>query len=214
MRSSLLASLAAVLLTVAAPSSAFADGTISGTVRATDGGAPVAGQQVEVWNAAATTRLAQTCTAADGTYSLTRTNGTYLVRFAGAGTCGGERRYMPEWFANWYTVAFADPVTVTDAGGLAGVDASLEPHSQIQGTVTVRDGGAGVPNVAVDVLDITQRLIGQACTAANGTYTVNELVPGPLLVRFAADGSCGAVQPYLTQFYDESDGLAGARSRR
>ena len=39
---------AAVLLTVAAPSSAFADGTISGTVRATDSGGPVAGQQVEV----------------------------------------------------------------------------------------------------------------------------------------------------------------------
>ena len=35
---------------------------------------------------------------------------------------------------------------------------------------------------------------------------------GPCWCGSPADGSCGAVLPYLTQFYDESDGLAGARS--
>jgi hypothetical protein len=210
MRSSLLAALAAVLLTVAAPASAFADGTISGTVRATEDGGPIAGQQVELWNEAATIRLARTCTRADGYYSFTHPEGTYLVHFAGAGTCGGERRYTPEWFANRYTIAFATPVPIIGLG-IGGIDALLEPQSQIQGTVTARDTGAGVANIAVEVLDITQRPVGRACTAANGTYTVGELVPGPLLVRFSSDWSCGPVESYRVQYFDESDALAGSR---
>ena len=76
--------------------------------------------------------------------------------------------------------------------------------------MTRADTGAAVQHVAVEVLDIALKPLGRACTGADGTYRVVELPPGPHVVRFAADGSCGAVEPLREQFYNGVDTVQAA----
>jgi hypothetical protein len=56
--------------------------------------------------------------------------------------------------------------------------------------------------VAVEFLGIAFEVLQTTCTAADGTYTLRGLPVGVFFVRFVTDGRCGAVDAYLTQYYD------------
>jgi hypothetical protein len=140
--------------------------------------------------------------------------GTYEVKFAGGsgGGCTQDNAHATEWWNSHGPRKFADPVTVTEGGATAGIDASLIDGAQVSGTVTVQGSGAPLANVTVDLLDADGTLVGTACTAADGTYAINRLNGGALQARFNANGVCGNAGNYQTLFYNQSTSQAGATS--
>src|SRR5262249_28338304 len=116
----------------------------------------------------------------------------------------------PEWYLNHGAEQFANAIAVTDGADTPGIDATLDPGATVSGTVT--DGNTGLPiaNVSVRVFDVTGPEQGRACTDATGASTVSALDGGADGVMFVADGSCGAVASYPTQWYRDSDTAVGA----
>jgi hypothetical protein len=202
--------LVAVLLGVAAPANASAaTGSIHGTVTARGARAPVSGYEVDLYDAGRA-KLGSVCTAGDGTYAFTQlATGNYYVSFAGRPGCGSFN-LAPAWFDGRGAAAFADPVAVTDGADTPHIDASLLDGASIRGIVTDADSGAPVANVSVRVWDLSGAELARDCTGADGRYMVWALSGGVDSVQFVADGSCGAVAPYPTRYYDDADTAASA----
>jgi hypothetical protein len=202
--------LALVVALGAVPSAASAAGSIGGTVTSTNA-AGIGNYTVELYTGVAGPAAASVCTAADGSYSFANlAPGTYYVHFAGRGAPCAATGYMPEWWNDRLTREFAEAIALADGEVKGGIDAELKTGLTIGGRVTDRDTGAGVGNVRAEVLDTNGDPAGSACTAADGTYTIEDLTPLPGTVRFVSDQSCGPVAAYPTQWYDDSDTQAGA----
>ncbi|RKQ90446.1 carboxypeptidase family protein [Solirubrobacter pauli] len=187
---------------------AAAAGTLRGTVTAQTGGAPVVDYRVDLFDTAAGAKTASTCTGANGGYAFAGlAAGTYMVHFAGGGGAGCTSSTLaPQWYANRFAFQFAEPVTVSAAGEVAGIDEALPVGASVLGKVTARDGGATLANVRVKVLDLNGETLRDTCSQGDGTYRIDGLVPGALLVGFFPDGSCGAVAgDFATQYYKDAD---------
>lgn len=198
---------AAALLSLALADAAAA-GTLRGTVTAQNGGAPAVDYRVDLFDTALGAKTASTCTGANGGYAFTGlAAGTYKVHFAGGGGAGCTPSTLaPQWYANRFTFPFAEPVTVTAAGEVSGVDEALPAGASVLGKVTARDGGATLANVRVRVLDLNGETLRDTCSQGDGTYRIDGLVPGALLVGFFPDGSCGAIAgDFATQYYKDAD---------
>jgi hypothetical protein len=208
----LVASLAATMaLAVLAPAGAFALGGISGTVTAEVGGAPVPNFEVEIYAGGALVPTDTQCTTAGGTYQSLIAAGSYEVRFSGdAGPCGAQSNFAPEWWNSHFSRSFADQVIVTEGATTSGVNASLQDGGRIAGTVTDSTTAAPLANVTVELLGVTGTPVLSACTAADGTYALDPVVPGVYSVEFVANGTCGNAGSYLLQWYDGSSTQAGA----
>lgn len=204
-----------LLLTLVGPADAALAGTVRGTVTAKNTGAPVGNYRVDLFDTAVNRKTTATCTAGDGTYAFTNlAAGTYKVHFAGGpGNGCAPSTLAPQWYANRFSFQFAEPIAVAAAGEVADVNAALPDGATILGKVTELATGSAVANVRVKVLDITGETLREGCSAANGTYQIDGLVPGALLVGFFPDGTCGAIAgDFRTQYYKDADVINAALS--
>ena len=86
----------------------------------------------------------------------------------------------------------------------------------ISGTVTAASSSAPLQNIEVDVFDSSHNFVGEACTAASGTYTVGGLSPASYVVQFVANntgafGGCTlSVQNLASQYYNNKATFATA----
>jgi hypothetical protein len=191
---------AVTALALAAPSGAFAAGSISGTV--SDGVAGVGNYEVEVWQGDAL--VDQVCTAVGGGWAATNLPaGTYNVRFSGDDGICARSTLAPEWYDNRYRRINADDVVVTDGNLTLTNPAILQDGSEVNGTVT-DSLGAGVPSVTVTLFDVDNFVVATTCTAADGKYSLDPVTPGVFIAQFSPSGTCGNAGPYAIQWYDHA----------
>ena len=120
-------------------------------------------------------------TAADGTFSFTGlTPGNYTLYFSGPyGT-----NYAPQYWSGASSLATASYFTVTAGQTTTGIDAVLQPGASVSGSVTASATAAPLGFTAVQAIDVHGSVVGNASTAADGTYTLAGLAPGSLTLKF------------------------------
>jgi poly(3-hydroxybutyrate) depolymerase/protocatechuate 3,4-dioxygenase beta subunit len=126
-------------------------------------------------------------TAADGTYEITGlAAGDYQVLFIPT----GDQPRRAEWFDDSVTRVGANLVTVTAAGVVPGIDATLDAAAAVEGTVTDATG-APVAGALVWAYRTTDSWVGSAAviTDAKGHYTFIGLDPGAYQILFAPWGT-------------------------
>jgi beta-glucosidase len=151
-----------------------------------------------------------TCTAADGTYSLSGvTAASYDVAFYDP-----QGRFTTQWFTGVAggasSQAAASAVAVPNGNGTASaVNATIAPVATgtISGTVTDATSGSGLANVCVYLYQVgnTASAAYATCTAAGGTYSLSGVTSGSYNVAFADPTST-----HVTQWYTGT--AAGASS--
>ena len=190
--------------------------TISGTVTAASGGAPLSGVTVFA-------------TAADGNQSTTTTapNGTYLLQFlpTDSYTIGFDPGFSGgTWATQWYNgqssgSALSSGASVLDISArsaTSNIDASMAVGGTIAGTVTAASGGAPLSNVCVQAT-LSDGWQYNASTATDGTYTIVGLPTGGFTVAFYAGsrmgcggGEAGLGGNYANQWYNGASSPTGA----
>lgn len=164
-------------------------------------GSFVAGRPVELWNDGLTQRLAQTTTAADGSYQLQAPKGgTYRVRFGLAATYTFTRPLQgttttdsdPEWD---FTDLYGATNPITPQANTASIDAGVVRQARI-GNLVWRDvngdgdqdtGEEGVAGVTVQLWNAARTEMHDATTTdANGAYQLRTQGPATYRVRVIA----------------------------
>ena len=138
--------------------------TISGTVTL-DGGGPLQGVCVSAHRGQFGDAVGSPVqTAADGTYTLTGFEpDTYRVSFSRL--CNSMApNVVTEFWNNKPDFASGDPVVLTNAEDVTGIDASLATAGAISGTVTEQAGGAPVNNYCARAQDSTATSSGRTPT--------------------------------------------------
>ena len=164
-------------------------GSISGTVRDGEGN-PIAGAQVTVSRQPCCLGDGAT-TAADGTYTVSDLPpGSYSVFADAVG-------YVGAYWNDGGSPGSATYVDVAGGADVAGIDFALGPTGSISGTVTDSHGapiaGATVSAWAIECCGGG----GSATTAADGTYTIDDLDPASYEVFASANG-------YAAEYYDNT----------
>jgi hypothetical protein len=184
--------------------------TISGVVTAVGGG-DLAGICVEAFLNGTGIAAAAT-TAADGTYRISGlAPGSYGVLFVPG--CGGGD-FATQWYngtASGTQSAAGALVAVSAATPATGINAAMSSGTSISGTVSASLGGAGLAGICVNAFPVggTTSAGTAGTSAADGTYTVEGLLPGSYDVEFSA-GSCGG--SYVTQWYNGTPSGASSTS--
>jgi hypothetical protein len=128
-------------------------------------------------------------------------SGTWTVEFTPDGGCNGQT--TSEAFQFWNaksTLYAADRVTVTSAGVVPGVDATMELAAQIAGNVTDQAGTALVGVCAI-LEDTAGQPVLHQLTDQNGHYVLDQLPKGDFVVQFVDDGCVGAGAHFASQYY-------------
>jgi hypothetical protein len=170
-----------VVLALAIPAvgQAAEPGSISGTVTAKVGGAPVNGVEV---CAEGQTEEAFGCagTKISGQYEIDELPpGEYKVKFWARGL-----GYANQFYDGQVSWAAATPVTVTAGMPTTGIDAELEEGATISGRVTAAATGLPVEDVEVCAERTDEEDFGCGSTNATGSYTIGELSPGQYQIYF------------------------------
>lgn len=164
--------------------------SLSGTVRA--GGVPCAGTLVSAYHTGEGV-MGDARTGTDGTYTITGLpSGPYLVYFARGAGCPG---FHEEWYPGRYRKAEAEVLALAAPRSLSGIDADLAAGGSIAGKVT--GGGAPLSGSLVIVSTIDGEAVSSVRTAADGTYSVAGLPPGPYRVKFSD------TPPYAGEWFDD-----------
>ncbi|WP_259312502.1 carboxypeptidase regulatory-like domain-containing protein [Capillimicrobium parvum] len=175
-------------------------GQISGYVRG-DSGARAAGVTVTAYTTAGATAGTAT-SAADGTYRIDGlAAGSYKVGFAPA----ASSRFLPEYYRDRTTLAFADAVKVT-AGKATSVTGSLPERGAFTGKVTAKSGGKAIAGAIVTAFTPSGDVAGSATANSSGVYTVDGLAPGSYKLRFAGP----AASTFVAEYYHDRATLATA----
>lgn len=196
--------LVAVALAAFVPGVAAAaeSGTISGTVRNTDGdGIPAQVLYYRDTGEGVSLTGIQT-TASDGTYSKVMAAGTYILLFRDR---LNPATYMDSFYdgrTGWDT---ADRIELVDGGSLTA-DATLTAYCRIEGRVT--GGGVDLSGITVsvhrrNVYGYWDLAAAPASTDATGTYSVKMLNPGTYRVRFRDPAG-----DYAQEFYSGALSIA------
>jgi hypothetical protein len=191
--------------TTTASFSVPAVGGISGVV--TDSSAaPLAGVDVADYDASGARLSADAATTAvDGTYTIADLlPGTYEIEFSGlAGSS-----LAPAYFGG---SSFATATKVTVASGVTtpSINGTLAAGATVSGTVTAAQGGALLGGLDVRLVDGQNRLIDEATTNANGTYTLNNVPAGTWYLEFVG-GRAYNGQFYSTEYYLGESSLGGS----
>ena len=183
--------------------------TISGTVTADVGGGPLQGVCVSAHRGQFGDAVGSPVqTAADGTYTLTGFEpDTYRVRFSQL--CNTlAPNVVTEFWNNKPDFASADPVVLTNAADVTGVDASLATAAAISGAVTAEAGGAPVSNFCARAQELDGDFVGPFYnTDSNGEYLIKGLATGSYKVRFT---SCNNQHNLLAEYWNGRDTFASA----
>jgi hypothetical protein len=162
-------------------------GEISGTITATVGGGPIAGVSVSVFDSNGDV-LRSATTTPGGTYAvpgLPPTSTGDKVCFDASSATGGSSalgyssacyKRIP-WNPPEPVPAGTSLVRVRAGADSAHVDATLNSLGGIAGTVTARDGAAGLAGVQVQVFDTNGIVLASATTNPVGSYSIVGLAP-------------------------------------
>jgi len=178
------------------------DGRISGTVADATNHAPLAGASVTVLDSTGAT-AGTASTNGNGAYTVAGLEpGSYTVEFQDT-----KAGYATQYYNAQDSAAAADPVVARLGRPTTGIDAALQPNglTGIGGTVTDGKTSVALGGVTVTVYDSAAATVGTATTAADGTYAVTGLEPGPYRVEFADPSG-----KYVTQYFNGGTSLASA----
>ncbi|MBI3975070.1 MAG: carboxypeptidase regulatory-like domain-containing protein [Armatimonadetes bacterium] len=167
------------------------DGGISGTVR--DGtGAPIGGAFVEAFAFSGCCDSGSALTGPDGTYTISGlTPDSYRVYASADG-------YVAEFYDDTLDITQSTPVVVSDGTVTPGIDFALSSGGSISGVVTEDPSGAPIEGAIVDaILAEGCCSFGVAVTAADGTYTIEDLSGTSYLVFASAQG-------FASEYYDDT----------
>jgi hypothetical protein len=205
-----LAIIACALLFVPAIASA-AIGSISGTVIAASGGAPLKGVEVCAYALGGEEEFEEACI-------LTSTSGEYTISGLMPGSYKVEfwphregLNLITQFYNDKPSFATADVVTVTGGAPLTGVDAELREGGRIAGTVTDASTHAGVGEIIVCAFESISEAGACTLTAAGGQYTIAGLPSGSYEVVFAPNFEEEELPgTYITQYYNDKPTFATA----
>ena len=219
------------------PAISIQSGGVTGTIYL-DSSAPAADVPVVAYDSNGNV-VRTTCTTTGGTYRLFGlATGTYRIGantvpgddtvniYGGGGPPGNPfacqpKAYLPRYYNLKWSLATADPVSVTAGSTASGIDGVLHKGGHITGTVTDASTHTAIQNISVHVYDSGGTDLGSVCTDASGNYkfpgpynanipgTVTGIAYGNYRVGFGA--GCG-VNKYQTQFYNGKASLATADS--
>ena len=185
-------------------------GTITGTVTAAMGGAPVSGICVNVTQVGGL-GSGFAITASDGSYSISGLEtGSYSVEFSTG--CGGSGNFLNQWYNNEATAGSANLVSVTAGSTTAAINAALAPSGTIVGTVTDTNGGAPLSGICVDAFTLANSStpVSSATTQPDGTYAITGLETGSYDIEFST--GCGNSGDYLTTWYNTQTSVDSANA--
>jgi len=183
-------------------------GKITGQVTAADTNLPLDAVAVTAYNSYGNS-VGTDYTDATGVYTLTSlATGNYRLEFRPSSS-GAASDYLAEFYNNKANIDTADPVIVTVAQVVSGINASLARGGKITGLVTANDSGLPLKDVQVTVYDCNNFAVGSATTNASGLYTVTALATGSYWVGFNPL-SYGAASAYLPEYYNDKSSLATA----
>lgn len=177
--------------------------SISGSVSAAVGGAPLAGICVNAFPVGGASSAGTAGTSAtDGTFTVEGLlPGSYYVEFS-AGACGGN--YVTQWYDGTPTgapsMSDALAVAVTVASPDSNINAVMSASTSISGTVSAAAGGADIGNMCVWAYPVGGGPIEKATTALDGVYVISGIAAGSYDVEFYTY-PCGG-RYYVTQWYD------------
>ncbi len=144
-------------------------GSVTGTVRLADGGAPLAGVQVVTTGPSGYTF---TTSDLDGHYRLDGlATGSYTI-FA-----------LPQT-DDFVQSSYPSSVSVTTGQVTSGIDLSMTAAGHITGTVTDATTHAAVSGVTVQAMPMSSGFGASATTRADGSYDITGLAPGAYRVAF------------------------------
>ncbi len=170
-------------------------GHIAGTVYNPDGTTPLMGATVTVWEYSGGTYIADTDTAADGTYSLSVPSGMYRLQMYKSG-------YAYQYYNDHATYSDADSVAATSGATTSGINFTAH-NGGISGTVYLPDGTTPLASAAIYVYDFANNdAAGLGTTDSSGNYQV-ELLPGTYLVNLYP-------YPYPAEYYNNHPKLGDA----
>lgn len=174
-----------------------AGGWIEGTVTDVDTGQPLNGIDLDLYDAAAGTRLrASTASDSLGQYKTSLLQaGTYLLR------CDPAADYAVLYYQGKPRLLESDPIAVAQGAGTSAIDFALPAGMVISGRIT-SDGVTPLAGVDIDVLTANTwlKFDQSAVSGADGSYTVHGLAAGTYLVR----GDPGMAIQYVDTYYGGS----------
>lgn len=179
----------AAVLTPAATSVASAapagDASLSGTVTRAADGTPVAGVTVYADGDAG---AATAETGADGRYTIAGlAAGAYILEFSPPIVDDRPPELAHEYWDGVRAPDLATPVEVPAGGAVSGIDASLEATGSISGVVTRAGNGHPVAGATVHFQPEDHTMGFSTTSGADGTYTLEGVVPGRHFVEFWTD---------------------------
>jgi protocatechuate 3,4-dioxygenase beta subunit len=152
--------------------------SVQGTVTI-DGGTPVADARVF----ATTPRgdyLANTYTAADGSYDLSGlSGGDFKLGFSAP-------QSLDAWYSDKLSLGTAKILTIDDFGTLTGKDITLKRGASISGNVKGA-ANANLDNIDINVINEYHDYAGWTTTDSDGNYYVAGLAPGKYTLQFASE---------------------------
>jgi hypothetical protein len=197
-----------------APVSALAaplPGSISGTVTAANGGAPLEGVEVCAYEIGGEEEFTEPC-------PLTSISGAYTISGLAPGSYKVEfwphlegLNYITQFYNGKSSFATAEAVLVTAGTTVSGVNAQLQEGGRITGTVTDASTHVGIDEIIVCAFEATVEEFGCAFTGAGGQYTIAGLPSGSYEVVFAPNFEEEELPgTYITQFYNDEPTFAQA----
>jgi hypothetical protein len=187
---------------VAVPAVAMA-GSISGTVTAETGGAPIAGVRVCQYERKGAVEESCTQTGGSGGYAFSGLPaGSYVIGFSASGNLKWVSEIYNDKRYGWE----ADLVTISASQALGGIDAALAEGGSIGGVVT--DETTGLPISGIWACAIDQQGIPASCSNSgpNGEYRLNGLRSGKYSVEFEGGNRVN----YLREFYKDAETWSAA----
>lgn len=179
-------------------------GTISGTIRDGDTGGPLAGIDLDCYDASGKRADTTAITGSGGEYTIGPVlPGLYTLR----ADPSAEQAYARQYFEQQISIVTADAIEVAASSDTAGVDFLLDRAGDISGVITDASTGDPLSGIDIDVFEAGSlvRLEQTTKTDANGAYQVTNLPPGSYLLRGDPVATPGFARTYYGNVTNPGD---------